>query len=175
AVAITALAILISTTLLTLCILLHPTPETPVPRSIVIIYALLSLFFVAGLRLLMRQYFLGSGRADTRFPVSTNPSHCRRICVVIYGAGAAGNQLLMALRLGHGRHPVAFIDDNPELAGRVIAGLPVHGIAELEQLIERKHVQEVLLAIPSAPRNRRAEIIGHLNRHDISVRTIPGL
>jgi len=175
-VATAALAIAIAATLTGVCILLFPTPETPVPRSIAIIYALLLLFFVTGLRLAMKQYFFGSGPTGAisrALPAGQRPRRPMR--VVIYGAGAAGTQLAMALRLGHGQQPVAFVDDNPELAGRIIAGLPVHRPAELEKLAARKHAKEVLLAIPSASRSRRAEIIRQLNRHNLSVRTIPGL
>ncbi len=174
AAAITAMAIAISTALLAFCMLVGPAPAALMPRSIYIIYAMLALFFVAGLRLIMRQYFFGSGMASAERTPAQGPRRRRRMHVVIYGAGAAGNQLLTALRQGRERHPVAFIDDNPELTGRVIAGLPVHNPSGIERLITRKHVQEVLLALPSASRNRRADIIRTLSRHDLRVRTIPG-
>lgn len=175
-VAVATFAIVISTTLLGVCVLLHPTPETPTPRSIVIFYGLLSVFFIAGLRLLMRQYFLGQGsRPAAKTNKLAHSSGSKQIRVAIYGAGAAGNQLLMALRLGHERWPVAFLDDNPDLSGRVIAGVPVHQVCDLQRLIHLKNIKEVLLAVPSAPRNRRAQIIRDLSRHNIGVRMIPGL
>ena len=45
--------------------------------------------------------------------------------MAIYGAGTAGNQLLAALRMGRVMRPVAFIDDDGDLANRVISGLQV--------------------------------------------------
>ncbi|MGP1614436.1 MAG: nucleoside-diphosphate sugar epimerase/dehydratase, partial [Pollutimonas bauzanensis] len=66
------------------------------------------------------------------------------------------------LRLGNERHPVAFIDDNLDLSGRVMAGLPVYGPDDLARLMKEKKAQEVLLAIPSASRARRAEIVNLL-------------
>jgi FlaA1/EpsC-like NDP-sugar epimerase len=80
----------------------------------------------------------------------------------------------MALRLSNERHPVAFIDDNLELAGRIIAGLPVFGPGEIGRMLKEKNPQEVLLAIPSASRARRAEIVKLLTPYPFSVRTIPG-
>jgi len=175
-VAAAALAVAATATLTGVCILLFPTPETPVPRSIAIIYALLLLFLVAGLRLAMKQYFFGPGSASAGGrAIPAWKRHHSAVRVVIYGAGAAGTQLAMALRLGHGRQAVAFVDDNPELVGRIIAGLPVHAPSDLEKLAARKHAQEVLLAIPSASRGRRAEIIRQLSGRNLSVRTIPGL
>ncbi len=175
ALATVALAISVSAVLLAFAIFLYSQPPAMIPRSVVIIYWLLSLLFIAGLRIAMRQYFRGVpfNLRDNSF-VHKNPGCDAKMRVAIYGAGDAGNQLLMALRLDNGRHPVAFIDDNLELSGRIMAGLPVYGPHDLVRLIKEKKAQEVLLAIPSASRVRRAEIVNLLAPYPFSVRTIPG-
>ncbi|MDP1346282.1 nucleoside-diphosphate sugar epimerase/dehydratase, partial [Klebsiella pneumoniae] len=82
-----------------------------VPRSIVFIYWWLSLILVGGLRLAMRQYFLGDWfSASKHVPFASREDGLPR--VAIYGAGAAGNQLVAALRMGRLMRPVAFIDDD---------------------------------------------------------------
>ena len=160
-------AISLSSLLLALVIYLMR-PEELMPRSVIFIYWALSLMFVGGLRLLMRQYFSGE-----LFPVRRAASHPLPK-VAIYGAGAAGNQLLAALRMGKRMQPVAFIDDDEGIAGRVIGGVKVYKACEIEQVIAVTDAQEVLLAIPSASRSRRREILAELEVHPLHVRTIPG-
>lgn len=167
-------AVTASAAVLGVCILLYADPPAIVPRSVAIIYWLLTLMLVGGLRLVMRQYFR-KPHIDTDVATAMRQKNARRrVRVAIYGAGDAGNQLLMALRLSNERIAVAFIDDNLELSGRVMAGLPVYAPADLERLISITHASEVLLAIPSAPRCRHAEIINFLAPYPVKVRTIPG-
>src|SRR5690606_17750703 len=171
-----AVAISLAVAFLGLAILLYSNPPALIPRSIVIIYWLLSLMFIAGLRLIMRQYFHGVPfNLQSRPFLQSTPGARKAIRVAIYGAGDAGNQLLMALRNDNERHPVAFIDDNIDLSGRVIAGVPVYAPYALARMINEKDVQEVLLAIPSASRARRAAIVNLLAPYPFSVRTIPGI
>ncbi len=175
ALATVAMATSVSAALLAIVISLYPEPPAIVPRSVVIIYWLLSLMFIAGLRLAMRQYFRGVAfNLHSGSFLHISQPRKAKVRVAIYGAGDAGNQLLMALRLSNERHPVAFIDDNLELAGRIIAGLPVYGPSEIARMLQEKNSQEVLLAIPSASRARRAEILRLLAPYPFSVRTVPG-
>lgn len=170
-----ASAITISAALLAAIILLNQHPPAMIPRSTVIIYWLLCTVCVVGTRFIMRQYF--RGRSSGNHPLANRSgirSPAQRLHVAIYGAGEAGNQLLMALRQGNERQAVAFIDDDPALAGQVIAGLPVFDPSDLEVLTRHNEIDEVLLAIPSASRSRRTAIVGMLAAYPFSVRTIPG-
>lgn len=170
-----AVAVSVSAILLALAILLYSSPPAIVPRSISIIYWLLSLVFITSLRMAMRQYFRGMhfNLGGTSF-LQASQHDSGKVRVAIYGAGDAGNQLLMALRPDNERYPVAFIDDNPDLSGRVIAGLPVYGPHDLARMMHEKNPQEVLLAIPSASRARRMAIVNLLAPYAFNVRTIPG-
>lgn len=116
---------------------------------------------LGGLRLAMRQYFLGDWFAAARHvPFTCRDDGLPR--VAIYGAGAAGNQLVAALRLGKGLRPVAFIDDDSSIAGRVISDLQVYKPRHIQRMIDMTGAEEVLLAIPSASRSRRREILEYL-------------
>jgi FlaA1/EpsC-like NDP-sugar epimerase len=159
-------AISLSALLLALIIYLIQ-PEELMPRSVVFIYWALSLLLVGGLRLLMRQYFSGE-----LFPARSRRQPVTR--VAIYGAGSAGNQLLTTLRMGKSVQPVAFIDDDESIAGRVIGGLKVYKSRHIEQMITATGAEEMLLAIPSASRSRRREILAALEAYPVHVRTIPG-
>jgi len=166
-----AIAVSFSSLIIGAMIWAYPDPAAVLPRSLPFIYWLIALGLIGGLRIAMRQYFR---RLPVPWAPSGNASRRKIPRIAIYGAGAAGNQLLMALRAGRSMQPVAFIDDDPDMTGRVIAGLPVYGPDQINRLIDRYAIEEILLAIPSAPRSRRIEIIEHLADMPLRLRTIPG-
>jgi len=147
--------------------------QTLVPRSIIFNYWWLMLVMAGGLRLAVRQYFIGDwAGAGLSMPFVTRASDLPK--VAIYGAGAAGNQLVAALRMSRVMVPVAFIDDDPGIANRVISGLPVYKPGQIRRMMGLTGAEEVLLAIPSAGRARRREILGYLESLAVHVRSIPG-
>jgi FlaA1/EpsC-like NDP-sugar epimerase len=165
-------AVSLSSLVLTLFIYWYQ-PDVLVPRSLVFNYWWLSLVMIGGLRLFMRQYFLGDWLlAGQHVPFLRHEDGLPK--VAIYGGGAAGNQLVAALRMGKGMRPVAFIDDDEGIANRVVAGLKVYTSRDIPLMIEEAGVQEVLLAIPSASRSRRREILAALEAYPLHVRTVPG-
>ncbi len=163
-------SITLSALLLTLVIFLMQTDKV-MPRSVVFIYWWLALCMIGGLRLLMRQYFMGDWFSSGTILSLHTETVVRK--VAIYGAGTAGNQLLAALRQGRVLRPVAFIDDAPEIATRVIAGLRVYKPKHIDQMIRETGAEEVLLAIPSASRLRRREILESLEPYPLRVRSVP--
>ncbi len=168
-----AKAVSISALLLALAVYWYQDAPKVIPRSMVFNYWLLSLLSIGGLRLLMRQYFMGDWYSSSQpFKFSRRDEGLPR--VAIYGAGAAGNQLVAALRLGRGMRAVAFIDDDPGIANRVIAGLRVYNVKHIQQLIDETSVDEILLAIPSATRARRREVLELLEQYPLHVRSVPG-
>ena len=95
--------------------------------------------------------------------------------VVIYGAGVAGRQLLAALKASMEFVPVAFIDDNPKLVGTIVSGLRVFHGNRVREIIRQLAIKEVLIAMPSASRLRRREVIDHLESLSVRVRLLPGM
>ncbi|RYD48975.1 MAG: polysaccharide biosynthesis protein, partial [Sphingomonadales bacterium] len=95
--------------------------------------------------------------------------------VLIYGAGNAGRQLAGAVQTSGKLRVVGFIDDSASLHGSTISKLRVWPPSKLESLAEAHGIDEVILAIPSASRARRNEIIARLRKIGVRVRTIPGL
>ena len=148
------------------------------PRSAIVSYWWLSLLLIGGLRLAAREYFMGDwllGGAPAANDAVTELMPESGMPVAIFGAGAAGNQLLASLRVGRMYKPLAFIDDDEGLAGRIIAGVPVFSSRQLPQMIDQTGVKEVLLAIPSATRSERQQILNRLAPHPLHVRSIPGI
>ena len=96
---------------------------------------------------------------------------------VVYGAGEAGSRLIDALRFDPRWNLMAVIDDDPSLWmwSRRLQGLPIASPDQLPQLIRRHGLQAVLLAIPSAGRVRRRELVNELRELGLEVLTIPSL
>ena len=135
--------------------------EHPVGLSVIVIYTLLLLLGIGSLRFLIRELYRYSQRRQ-------------RKPVVIYGAGAAGCELVDALRHGGEYEPVAFVDDWRGLEGAMVEGLRVHQPVALAALVQEYQAAMVLLAIPSAPRWRRREILHWLSGLSVPLKTIPG-
>ncbi|MBP8213907.1 MAG: polysaccharide biosynthesis protein [Propionivibrio sp.] len=131
-------------------------------RAVLGIYWLLAIVYVGASRFMARSFFL---QAERR--------HDSRMHVVIYGAGRSGAQLALALKAGRDYLPVAFVDDNPAIQRTELAGLRVYSANDLPDLLGSKKVVEVLLAMPSANRSRRLEIINNLERLHCKVRLVP--
>ncbi|EZQ17245.1 membrane protein [Halopseudomonas bauzanensis] len=145
------------------------------PRSVYFSYWALSLIFIGGLRLLAREYFMGDWLTAGLPSIRSRDGEIAGQPVAIYGAGAAGTQLLASLKVGRMYKAVAFVDDDPKLVGRTIAGLPVYSGEEVGSMITATGAAEMLLALPSATRSRRQEILAKLQGHGLHVRTIPGI
>lgn len=167
-------AVSLSALLMALAIYWYREAPEPVPRSLVINYWWLSLLLLGGLRLLMRQYFQGDWYSLGQLALSRPVSAHGLPKVAVYGAGAAGNQLVTALRMGKQMHPVAFVDDDDGIVNRVIAGIKVYKPSRLPQMIAESGAEEILLAMPSVSRARRREILDYLEQFPIPVRTVPG-
>ncbi|MGZ8158881.1 MAG: polysaccharide biosynthesis protein [Methylobacter sp.] len=143
-----------------------------VPRTVLPLNWLNMMLLVGGSRFFARWWLgevylnLGGGRG-----VKTH----RKRNVVIYGAGSAGVQLASALGYGREFKPVAFIDDDVRLHKQKVNGLRIYPLSSLRYLIERHQVSDVLLAMPSANRARKSEIIRLLEPFAIHVMSMPGL
>jgi len=140
-----------------------------IPRSVILINWVLSLLAIGGLRVVARWFLTGGDNtksSDTR----TN-----RKRVLVYGAGDAGIQLVGALSHSSEYSPVGFVDDLKELQGNQIAGLEVHSGDAIADVISKLKVAEVLIAMPSASRSRKFDIINALEPYPVLVRTLPGV
>ncbi|QCG68501.1 polysaccharide biosynthesis protein [Pseudomonas veronii] len=166
-------AVSLSSLVLAVVVYWYSNHQNVVPRSIIFNYWWLSLIMIGGLRLAMRQYFLGDWfTAAQHVPFTSRDNGLTK--VAIYGAGAAGNQLVAALRMGRVMRPVAFIDDDTSISDRIISGLQVYKPKHIQRMIDATGAEEILLAIPSSNPGRRREILGFLEGYPLHVRSVPG-
>ncbi len=136
--------------------------KASIPRSVPFIYVFTALFFVGTPRLLIRSFV--SHLVRTKASIKEN--------IVIYGAGYSGYQLANSIQDTHYK-VIAFIDDNPKLKGTLLRGLPVYKPRSLNKLIKQHQITKVFLALGSASRRRRSQIINSLEPLSIGIQTIP--
>ena len=158
-------SVAIGTAAIALTLFLVADRLTYVPRSVFILYALVLLTMMAGSRLLYRLY------KDRHFSTRSGRK------VVIFGAGAAGEQLLRDLRRNHPNryNIVAFLDDDPGKIGRQIHRVPVVASPDvLQDLIFRWDIDLVLIAVPSANEKQMQRLVTICESSGVEFRTLPG-
>lgn len=132
-----------------------------ISRGVFGIYWAGAIMYVTASRFVARAYFLYATGATGG------------VSVAIYGAGQAGSQLALALVNSREGKPVAFVDDNKDLQGTVIAGVKVYAPADLPTLIEQKGIEKILLALPSASKAEIRHILNMLEPLKISTLVTP--
>jgi FlaA1/EpsC-like NDP-sugar epimerase len=139
-----------------------------IPRMIGLIQPLLLLFFISSSRVIAGYFLSGAYRNEIK--TNTIPR------ALVYGAGSAGSQLVSGLRNSHEMRVVGFLDDDDSLHGRILIDQPIFSPSNLENLILSRGVTHVLLAVPSASRYLRNQMLKRIGGHsNISVRTLPSL
>jgi FlaA1/EpsC-like NDP-sugar epimerase len=137
-----------------------------VPRTVGIIQPTLLAVFVLMSRVIARYWLGGLYRRMSK-------ADARRL--LIYGAGSAGRQLASALANSAELRPVGYLDDDDRLHGQTLNGLKIYNPSRLDELVIKLNVHDVLLAMPSASRARRNEVLELTRKARVQVRTLPGL
>jgi FlaA1/EpsC-like NDP-sugar epimerase len=138
-----------------------------IPRTVGILQPLLLLIAI-GLSRLGIRYWLG----DTYQRILHQNTLAK---VLIYGAGSSGRQLAAALTTSSELNVIGYLDDDPKLRGGIMGGLPIYDPADLPDIVPVLDVHHVLLALPSATRQRRNEILEQIRKARVNVRTLPDL
>lgn len=138
------------------------------PRSVLAIDWLLSLLLTGGLRFTLRI------TAESAAPRRTGKA--RKIIVI--GAGDAGALVVKEMQKNRqiDLEPVGFLDDDPAKQNHSLLGVPVIGrLVDLSKALEEHQVDEVIIAIPSAP-GRVVRLVADVCRlKGVPFRTMPGI
>jgi FlaA1/EpsC-like NDP-sugar epimerase len=147
------------------------TATVGLPNGVIVLFGLLCLLFLIGVRVLARMLYERRPLAALRGVREGERG------VLIVGAGDGGRLVLreIARNRGLGLAPVGFLDDDPGKRGLRIDGVRVRGDtrADLPRILDESQVDEVLIAIPSAPGSTRARVVRECRARGISVRTLP--
>jgi len=150
-----------------------------VPRSVVPINAMVALFAIGGSRVLarwlLRKIEVVNRAKKHHFDLDMGFIKHRQAKVVIFGAGEAGRQLAVGLGQSHQCVLLAFVDDEVNLQGRDLMGVPILSQSKLVEFVNQHQVDDILLAIPSISRKQRSLIIEGLRPLNKHIRTLPGL
>ena len=135
-----------------------------IPRVLFLVYGVLLIGLLSSCRLLYRSYHTPSlqGGAGKR--------------VLIIGGGVAGNMLVTDLKNSTPLlyKAVGILDDNPRLKGSHIQGIRVLGTCtSLPQLTQGLHIEQVLIAMPSATTEEMSRIVDYCLDAEISYLTLP--
>ncbi|MDD2556552.1 MAG: nucleoside-diphosphate sugar epimerase/dehydratase, partial [Syntrophaceticus sp.] len=148
----------------------------PMPRSIYPIAWLLNLVFTSGSRFgvrFFREYRNGNGKNGESAAAPVNPKRA-----LIIGAGEAGAMVAKEM-YGHptsGLLPVGFIDDDLRKQGMDLFNIPVLGRREdIPHLVVEYKIDEIIIAMPSAPGQKIREIVDICKGTGVRVKTVPGV
>jgi len=135
-----------------------------IPRVLFLVYGVLLIGLLSSCRLLYRSYHTPrlQGGAGKR--------------VLIIGGGVAGNMLVIDLKNSTPLlyKAVGILDDNPRLKGSHIQGIRVLGTcSSLPQLTQGLHIEQVLIAMPSATTEEMSRIVDYCLDAEISYLTLP--
>jgi FlaA1/EpsC-like NDP-sugar epimerase len=96
---------------------------------------------------------------------------------LIVGAGSAGSLVVKELKLS-GRsaliYPVAFVDDNLSKLNLKVMGVPVVGtIKDIPHQVKKLGINTIIIAIPSAPRRKIANVINVCKQTRAQIKLLP--
>ncbi|MGB2911098.1 MAG: nucleoside-diphosphate sugar epimerase/dehydratase [Anaerolineales bacterium] len=140
------------------------------PRSTLLIDWLLSLVLVGGFRFSLRVI------GETQPPGINTYTGVRRVLVI--GAGDAGELVVREMQKNAQLRlqPVCFLDDDPDKQKKQIHGVPVVGrVNDLPRMVVVRRIQEVIIAIPSAPGRVIRQVADVCRKRGIPFRTMPGI
>lgn len=139
------------------------------PRSYYVLYggSLLVLIFISrysyrGIRTLIKR--------------RSNEENCSRVLLV--GAGAAGNMLVKEIRNSShvNKQVVCIVDDAKSKEGSYLHGVKVVGNRrDIPKLVKKHRIDEIIIAIPSAPAKEIKEILDICKETGCELKRLPGV
>jgi len=144
-----------------LAFLTRMTGASGIPRTIPVIYWVMSVAVIAGSRFGAKWVIWGQSRPELLSRQT-----------LVYGTGEPATQLANALRSGSDRLVVGFISDDQSIHGMDILGLRVYAPAELPFLIENFGINEIIVTGNSSVAKQR-DLIAAIGSAPVKVRILP--
>lgn len=138
--------------------------EADMPRTVILIFWFVSSILIIIMRFLYKGYLY----SWDNFVNDRKPT-------IIYGAGSAGAQIVESLRKNHEYAPIAFIDDEKSKQGTFINFTRIHPFSDLKDIIKKRKVKAILLAIPSLSEQRKRDLLKKLSKYPVEVKLLPSL
>ena len=141
-----------------------------VPNSVAFINLLCQMIVLVGMRCFFRFYAILS------HVFGWNSKDGERIMLI--GAGEAGRILLHEIRSTNKLKGkvCCIVDDNPAKWGKRMDGVPISGgCSQIEKLVERKNITQIIFAIPSASASVKKRILEQCQKTGRKLQTPPGI
>jgi FlaA1/EpsC-like NDP-sugar epimerase len=136
------------------------------PVVTIIVYAMLGFLGLITYRVAVKYGFtyLRNSKLDPKY-------------VIIYGAGEAGFATKRVLEhdLTSKVKVVAYVDDNPRKAQKVVDGVRIYAFDDLSMLLKLHEVDEVIISTFSIPAARRTHLVEICLEQNITVLNVPPL
>ncbi len=134
----------------------------PMPRSVFLIYLIISTAFIYFTRFAARDYLINRRRTKIKN-------------ILIYGTSSASRQIAEILRSDVDINPVGFISDDVADRKTSIAELPVLTKSRIDKIIEKKDVKEILITTHDQSREKLRKIINNLKNYQTKIRKLPNI
>lgn len=134
------------------------------PMSVLILEFIISVFFLIGLRFLVKLLYLEATRSK---------GTAERI--LIYGAGISGlitkRTIEKDLRIHY--DVVGFVDDNEKLRGTRLEGVKIYSFQQFQMLLHEGNISLVILAIQNPKPTQQKKIIDLCLEHNVKLQKVP--
>ena len=134
------------------------------------VYCVLMLVFTLLIRFSKRLYYA------TRY--SLTKKNKNKVRAMIVGGGSAGTMLLREIQSTDKIDylPICVVDDDETKVGKNLCNVKILGTTnDIVRLAERYSIQEILIAIPTAPKKELNRIFSICKQTDCKVKTLPGI
>ena len=140
-----------------------PFRAAPFPRSVLLVDYIFSIILIGGLRISKRILLEG---IQSTLKMKKNPTK-----LLIIGAGSAGEQIIREIFRSEKDNyiPIGIVDDDPAKKGIKLHGIRVMGNRNtIPEIVKTQEVDEILLALPSAPSKEIREIVQIIRKTKIA-------
>ena len=134
----------------------------PMPRSVFLIYLVISTAFIYFTRFAARDYLINRRKTKIKN-------------ILIYGTSSSSRQIAEILRSDIDINPVGFISDDGTDRKTSIAELPVLTKSRIDKIIEKKDVKEILITTHDQSREKLRKIINNLKNYQTKIRKLPNI
>lgn len=135
------------------------------PTSIIIVEFLASLLFMIGLRFTVKILYYEFHK----------PKDEVRNMILIYGSGVSGLITKRTIERDPAIHSkiVGFVDDNKKLEGNRLEGTSIYHSSNLAQVIDKKCVTELIIAVQNPDKKNVTEVIDLCLEKNVIVKRVP--
>lgn len=146
--------------------------DTQIPRSVLLLTWILSVFFIGGSRFAYRVF------RDQKTKMRNHKINQVKKRLMIVGGGDAGANLVKELVQNPNSQyvPVVIVDDADWKLHNQIYNVPVKGNTnKIQTLVETEEIEDIIIAIPSASKSRIKEIVKECQQTKATIKILPNV